>query len=333
MVKNKMTLAVANLLVLIGFCSPAQADEALLAREDVQVFIQQQVKSGAVKKEAMENFFRQVNPKPNIVKILDKPSTSRAYFQFRPAFLATPDLVEGGIDFWQQNEATLNKAAKVYGVDPEFIVAIIGVETRYGQQTGTFRVADALTTLAFDYPRRADFFQKELVALLEIAQSERQDVFSFKGSYAGAMGWPQFMPTSFQKWAVDFDGDGRHDIWSNKSDIIGSVAHYLQKHGWQAGQTVFVPASALPTESVDQLLLDKFNLHYSVSDFRKMGVTPSAFVDEKALAVLFTLEREEGFQHHYLGLNNFYVITRYNKSINYAMLVTELAQKIKASRF
>ena len=119
MVKNKMTLAVANLLVLIGFCSSAQADEALLDREDVQVFIQQQVKSGAAKKEAMENFFRQVNPKPNIVKILDKPSTSRAYFQFRPAFLATPDLVEGGIDFWQQNEATLNKAAKVYGVDPE----------------------------------------------------------------------------------------------------------------------------------------------------------------------------------------------------------------------
>ncbi|MBY0346087.1 MAG: lytic murein transglycosylase B [Neisseriaceae bacterium] len=332
MVKSKNFFVAANLFVSIGFCAAAQADEAFLLREDIQPFIQKQVKSGIATQTQMENFFRQVNPKPNIVKILDKPSTSRAYFQFRPAFLGTSALVEGGINFWQKNEAILNKAAEIYGVDPEFIVAIIGVETRYGQETGSFRVADALTTLAFDYPRRADFFQQELVALLEIAQSERQDVFSFKGSYAGAMGWPQFMPSSFQKWAVDFDGDGRRDIWSNKSDIIGSVAHYLQKHGWQAGQTIFAPASVLPTESVEQLLLDKFNLHYTVSEFRKMGVTPSALVDEKALAVLFKLERKEGVQYYYLGLNNFYVITRYNKSINYAMLVTELAQKIKAAR-
>lgn len=332
MIKNKMTLVAANFLTLMGFCTVAQADEALLFRDDVQSFIQTQVKSGVATRAQMDDFFRQVVPKPNIIKIMDRPSTSRAYFQFQPAFLRTPDLVVGGVDFWQKNEATLNRAAKVYGVDPEFIVAIIGVETRYGQQTGTLRVADALTTLAFDYPRRADFFQKELVALLEIAQSERQDVFSFKGSYAGAMGWPQFMPTSFQKWAVDFDGDGRHDIWSNKSDIIGSVGNYLQKHGWQAGQPIFVPASTSPTGSAEQLLLDRFSLKYTVSEFRRMGVTPSAFVDDKQKAVFFKLERKEGLQEHYLGLNNFYVITRYNRSINYAMLVTELAQKIKASR-
>ncbi|WP_312854336.1 lytic murein transglycosylase [Paludibacterium denitrificans] len=171
--------------------------------------------------------------------MLDRPSTSRPWYQFRGNFY-NERLIRNGVAFWQAHHETLQRAEATYGVAPEMVVAILGIETNYGRNTGSFRLADALTTIAFDYPRRAEYFRGELTEFLKLAKEEGINPLQLKGSYAGAMGWPQFMPSSYRKWAVDFDGDGHRDIWNNPADAIGSVAHYFQLHGWRHGDDVLV---------------------------------------------------------------------------------------------
>lgn len=325
------------LLSLLVFCAGfVHADASFLARADVQRYIDEQVAAGTLTRPEMEAVFANVELKPGIISIMDKPSTARPWYQFRGNFY-NERLIKEGVAFWQANEDTLRRAQEQFHVPPEMIVTIIGIETRYGGNTGSFRLADALSTLAFDYPRRAAFFRSELTELFLLAHSENINVLSLKGSYAGAMGLPQFMPSSFRKWAVDFDGDGHRDIWNNRVDAIGSVGNYFQLHGWQGGDDVIVPAEVVPGEALDKLLADKFNLHYSVAELRAMGVTPQAPVRDDARAVLFSLEVAPGETRYWLGLNNFYTITRYNKSTMYAMVAHELAQEIRnrylAARF
>ncbi|QDQ29446.1 lytic murein transglycosylase B [Chitinimonas arctica] len=271
----------------------------------------------------------QVRLKPNILAILDKPSTSRPYHAFRPDFV-NDTRIRLGVAFWQDNARTLQKVSDHYGVEAEYLVAILGVETLWGRDTGSFRVMDALSTIAFGYPRRADYFRKELREFLLLARDERLDPFEFKGSYAGAMGAPQFMPSSFHAYAVDWDGDGRHDIWRNTGDILGSIANYFAKHGWKKGEPLLVPATVVG-EAYTPLVEDKFNLHYKVSELAAFGVTPAVPLQGDPLAVLAPLEHEPGVTRHWLGLANFYAITRYNRSTLYAMAVHELAGKIKAA--
>ncbi|MDC7705090.1 lytic murein transglycosylase B [Vogesella indigofera] len=325
------------LLSLLALCAAlARADAAFLARPDVQRYIDEQVAAGALTRPELEAVFANVELKPNIISIMDRPSTARPWYQFRPNFYSER-LMGEGVAFWQANEDALRRAEQQYHVAPEMIVAIIGIETRYGGNTGSFRLADALSTLAFDYPRRAAFFRDELTELLLLARSENVNALSLKGSYAGAMGLPQFMPSSFRKWAVDFDGDGHRDIWSNRVDAIGSVGNYFRLHGWLGGDDVVVPAEVAPGAALDKLLADKFNLHYSVAELRALGVSPLAPVRDDAKAVLFALEVAPGEMRYWLGLNNFYTITRYNKSTLYAMVAHELAQEIRnrylAARF
>ncbi|PXX48704.1 MULTISPECIES: lytic murein transglycosylase B [Aquitalea] len=308
--------------------SLAQADAAFLARPDVQRYIDEQVASGVFNRPELEAVFANVEIKPNIIAILDKPSTARPWYQFRSSFY-NERLLKNGVAFWQQHAATLQRAEQVYGVPPEMVVAILGIETNYGRNTGSFRLADALSTIAFNYPRRAEYFRGELTEFLKLAKEERIDPLSLKGSYAGAMGLPQFMPSSFRKWAVDFDGSGHRDIWNNVDDAIGSVAHYFQLQGWRHGDDVIVPAAVQPGVDVSALVADKFNLHLTVGELKARGVLPQAQVADHVQAVLVPLETAPGVTEYWLGLNNFYVITRYNKSTLYAKVAQELADELR----
>ncbi|WP_147693909.1 lytic murein transglycosylase B [Vogesella mureinivorans] len=321
----KTLLAVASLLA----AGVAHADVALLMRPDVQRYIDEQVATGELSRAELEGVLASVAPKPDIIAIMDKPSTARPWYRFRPNFYSDK-LMQEGVAFWQQHESTLQKAADTYKVPPEIIVAIIGIETRYGRNTGSVPLADALATLAFDYPRRASFFRAELSEFFRLVRSEKINALSLRGSYAGAMGLPQFMPSSYRKWAVDFDGDGHRDIWNNPVDAIGSVANYFQQHGWLGGDDVVIPAELAPGTVPDELVADKFNLHYTVAELKARGVMPQAPVRDDALAVLVPLEVAPGETRYWLGLNNFYTITRYNKSTLYAMVTHELAQEMRA---
>lgn len=308
--------------------SLAQADAAFLARPDVQRYIDEQVASGVFNRPELEAVFANVEIKPNIIAILDKPSTSRPWYQFRSSFY-NERLLKSGVAFWQQHAAALQRAEQVYGVPPEMVVAILGIETNYGRNTGSFRLADALSTIAFNYPRRAEYFRGELTEFLKLAKEEGIDPLSLKGSYAGAMGLPQFMPSSFRKWAVDFDGSGHRDIWNNVDDAIGSVAHYFQLQGWRHGDDIIIPAAVQPGVDVSGLVADKFNLHLTVGELKARGVLPQAQVADQVPAVLVPLETAPGVTEYWLGLNNFYVITRYNKSTLYAKVAQELAAELR----
>lgn len=305
------------------------ADTQWLLRPDVQRYIDEQVTEGALTRAELETVFANAEPKPSIIGIMDRPSTSRPWYQFRPNFF-NEKLLANGVAFWKDNAATLNRAEAQYGVAPEMIVTILGIETQYGRTTGSFRAVDALATLAFDYPRRADFFRAELTELLRLAREENRNALALKGSYAGAMGYPQFMPSSFRKWAVDFDGDGQRDIWNSPVDAIGSIANYFRQHGWVHGDDVVVPATLAPGADVAALVADKFNLHYTVADLKARGVMPLGPVADNVPAVLVPLETSPGVTEYWLGLNNFYVITRYNKSTLYAKVAQEIALEMKA---
>ncbi|QRO34714.1 lytic murein transglycosylase B [Chromobacterium violaceum] len=328
--KSMLKLAIAAALAGAALTAPpAQADAAFLSRPDVQRYIDEQVASGQFNRPELEAVFANVELKPNIIRILDKPSTSRPWYQFR-ASTVNDKLISDGAAFWQANADALSRAERQYGVAPEVIVAILGVETHYGRNTGSFRLVDSLSTIGFDYPRRAAYFRGELTQFLLLAKEEGKDPLTLKGSYAGAMGLPQFMPSSYRKWAVDFDGSGHRDIWNNPHDAIGSVAHYFQLHGWRHGDDVVVPASVAPGAQVDKLLADKFNLRYTVGELRKLGVAPQAQLADDVPAVLFSLETAPGVTEYWLGLNNFYAITRYNRSTLYAKAVQEIADQLRA---
>jgi len=307
----------------------AFADAAFLARADVQRYIDEQVATGQFNRPELEAVFANVELKPNILAILDKPATSRPWYQFRASFF-NERLLNDGVTFWREHAAALARAEQVYGVEPELIVAILGIETHYGRNTGSFRAVDALSTIGFNYPRRAEYFRNELTELLLLAHEERLDPMTLKGSYAGAMGIPQFMPSSFRKWAVDFDGSGHRDIWNNADDAIGSVANYFHQQGWVHGDDIVVPAVVQPGANVDALVADKFNLHYTAGQMAEMGVLPQVPLPANARVVLVPLEVSPGVTEYWLGLNNFYTITRYNKSTLYAKVAQEIAREIKS---
>ena len=241
------------------------------------------------------------------------------------------------VDFWKNNQSTLERAEQVYGVPPWLVVGIIGVETFYGQHTGNFRTLDALSTLTFDFPKehprateRQAFFAKELAQFLVLAYKEKISPSSIKGSYAGALGLPQFMPSSWAKFAVDFDGNGKIDLLNSPVDAIGSVANYYRQFGWREGEAVIVPVDVGDTV-LDALLTAGIAPHTTVAEFRKRGIVPLEPAQDDALATLFMVQSEAG-PRYWLGLNNFYVITRYNRSINYAMAVHELAVSLRRQR-
>lgn len=264
-----------------------------------------------------------------IVDAMDRPYEALPWHRYRRIFL-TPDRITNGVAYWRAHRAELERAEATYGVPPEMIVAIIGIESNYGANTGKHLALDALTTLGFSYPRRAEFFRGELEALLLLARENAVDPLKARGSYAGALGRPQFIPSSYRAYAVDFDGDGERDLWGSDADVIGSVANYFANHGWKSGELVAFPATLVGTPPPDLAVAEKKPLAPGVTtgDLRVAGVDwrEPAGSDQPA-----TLIRLDGpGDEYWVGLDNFYVITRYNHSNHYAMAAHQLATEIRA---
>lgn len=263
----------------------------------------------------------------DILDAISKPAEAKPWYEYRPIFL-TPSRIGGGIEFWDEHEDLIARASREYRVDPAIIVAIIGVETRYGEITGRYRVLDALSTLAFHYPPRSSFFRRELEEFFLLGRDEPFEVSEVKGSYAGAMGYGQFIPSSYRAYAVDFNGDGGRDLW-RPADAIGSVANYFREHGWRQGEPIAVRAETAPNaRPVPDAPLKP---EWTLAELERRGFKPATSVDAGLEATLITLEQPDG-EEHWLGFHNFYVITRYNRSPLYAMAVLQLSRAIEEAR-
>ncbi|MEJ2384551.1 MAG: lytic murein transglycosylase B [Xanthomonadales bacterium] len=270
--------------------------------------------------------------KQSIVDAMTRPAEGKPWFEYRPIFL-TDKRIEAGVEFWREHRELIGEAARRYEVDPEYIVAIIGVETFYGRITGSYRVLDALATLAFYYPDtgndRSDFFSRELMQFIALGSEEGLPLRDVEGSYAGAMGLGQFMPSSYREYAVDLDGDGRRDLWGSLADVIGSVANYLHRHGWAYGQPVTSRARVADGADMERVSRRNLKPEATVAELGAAGFTPTDDVPEDLPAAVTRLREEDG-DSYWLTYQNFYVITRYNRSPLYAMAVHDLAQAIAA---
>lgn len=266
-----------------------------------------------------------------VIDSLNRPAeTIHTWKTYRRIFLK-PNRIEEGMAYWKKHRAALEKAEQIYGVAPEIIVAIIGVETLYGKRPGKISILDALYTQAYHYPKRSQFGRTQLKAFLQILMEEEMDPAMALGSYAGAMGTPQFIPTSYLSFAVDFNGDNKRDIWSNDADVIGSVANYFNQHQWRKGEAV-----AFRIETIAQthpLYVEPAQRAAQpdtpLSALKQTGITTPSSLDENTLAKIIQLKGAEG-DEFWLGMHNFYVITRYNHSNLYAMAVYQLSQEILA---
>lgn len=317
-------------LLLAGLSSGASASETPFEpRPEVRAFIDEMVERHGFDREALDRVLGAAKHSKRVLAAIGAPGTARPWREFRPGFV-NEQRIQGGVKFWNRHAEALARARETYGVPEEIVVAVVGIETLYGSRTGGFRVLDALATLAFDYPRRAEFFRGELEEFLLLSRDIGEEVLASRGSYAGAIGIPQFMPSSVRRYAVDFDGDGRPDLWRNPVDAIGSVANYLRAFGWQAGSPVAVRARVSGDawrEALDGGLLPRS----PPEALRELGIEPEEPAGEGLPAAVLELDGAAG-PEQWLGFNNFYVITRYNRSVNYAMAVRELAEEIRRAR-
>lgn len=301
---------------------------------NAQQFIDKMVNKHGFDRQQLQEILSQAKRLDSVLRLMDNqaPTTSMkppsgpngAWLRYRKKFI-TPDNVQNGVVFWNQYEDALNRAWQVYGVPPEIIVGIIGVETRWGRVMGKTRILDALATLSFNYPRRAEYFSGELETFLLMARDEQDDPLNLKGSFAGAMGYGQFMPSSYKQYAVDFSGDGHINLW-DPVDAIGSVANYFKAHGWVKGDQVVVMANGQAPG-----LPNGFKTKYSISQLAAAGLTPQQPLGNHQQASLLRLDVGTGYQYWY-GLPNFYTITRYNHSTHYAMAVWQLGQAVALAR-
>ena len=333
-------LTVLLALALSSSITVTAAAARYAEREDVRQFIAEMAhKHGFVRKE-LRTLFSRARFQPAIIKAITPPIEPRAqsWRAYRALFL-TPQRIQAGVEFRERHREALARATELYGVPEEIIVAIIGVETVYGRNTGSYRVIDALSTLAFDYPPRAEFFRGELEHYLLYARDAGIDTLALKGSYAGAIGIPQFMPGSYRRYAVDLDGDGRQDLSGSFADAIGSVANFLKAHGWETGQPVafaaqvqggnfrkLVDAGIKPTYRWGDLAAFGVN----VSGANVSGVSAGGEAGADAPCALIELETPGEANAYLVGLTNFYVLTRYNRSSLYAAAVLDLAQAVKS---
>lgn len=303
-------------------------------RSEVRAYVDELVKKHKFNRAELLGLFRQAEPQQQVLEAIASPAEAElTWKEYRPIFL-TEARIAGGVEFWRQYAEPLARAKDMYGVPPQIIVAIIGVETRFGKYTGKHPVLDSLITLSFDGKSRQSFFRSELEEFLLLARDEQVAPFSIKGSYAGAMGWPQFIASSYRRYAVDFDGDGRRDLWNDPVDAIGSVANYFKVHGWQPEEAVIVPAKlGEHVEDLSDLAVERgrkgLKPVVSLEAFAQKGVYSVDEVPPDREAVLVRLQGDAG-EEYWLGLQNFYVITRYNQSAMYAMAVYQLGREIRA---
>jgi len=314
-------LAVTLLLCLPALAQPAAYGE----RPEVRAFIQDMVQRHGFIEAELTYLFSRVRRADQVIEAIEKPAEKiRTWRDYRAPFVEERRVADG-VAFWRSHRGSLARAERAYGVPAEVIIAIIGVETFYGRNTGRWRVVDALATLAFDYPPRAGFFRAELESYLLFARDGNLDVFAMRGSYAGAMGLPQFMPSSARRYAVDFDKDGAVDLRRSATDAIGSVANFLKQHGWRKGMPIMLPAR-VSGDAWKALASSGFEPKVPVAKWLEAGVQIDKPGLEDSPAVLVELDASD----LRLGFRNFYVITRYNRSAMYAASVNDLAQALRA---
>jgi membrane-bound lytic murein transglycosylase B len=321
------------LLLAALACAPAgaQPEDAVaggfdLQRPEIIEFVNDVVSRDGLNRKDVRALLKEAQPQPKIIEIMNRPLERVApWWEYREHFMSAERISEG-TGFWLDHKISLEQISAQYQVPCEYLVAILGVETRYGRQTGRYRVLDALATLAFDYPPRHSYFREELEQFLLLAKEDQLDPLTATGSYAGAMGAPQFMPSSYRRYAVDVHTDRRRDLWGDWDDILASVANYLHQYGWVAGGPVLAETRLEPDPSF-QIEPHNLELNQTVESLAAHGVKVEMSVPADTPVVLISAEQRDGPAYR-VGFHNFYVLTRYNASVRYAMVVHELAQAV-----
>ena len=319
--------ALPTLAAVVLLLTPLAAAADYASRPEVQAYLDELATRHGFSRQWLTRVLAGAERKDSIIEAISRPAEkAKPWHEYRDIFV-TDERIMAGVDFWREHGGTVAAAEEQYGVAAEVVVAVIGVETYYGRYLGRYRVIDALATLAFDYPRRARFFKGELTEFLLLVREGGHDPFTPMGSYAGAMGYGQFIPSSYRAYAVDFDADGTRDIWTNKADAIGSVANYFARHGWRGEG----PAT-LRVELEDPALGEEANagleLEHTVAALGARGVKGIDALPADARAALFRMQGADG-DEYWLGLHDFYVVTRYNRSAMYALAVLQLAAEIR----
>lgn len=312
---------------LLFFSFSSHSDTAFTQRKDVKQFINMMVTKHHFNAKQLTATMNQVSLKPQIIESMERPYEKKNWDVYRDLFL-TAQRVQGGLDFWAANRTALDSAQKRYGVPPEMIVAILGVETLYGAKQGDHKVLDALATLAFEYPKRSPYFTKELTEYLLLCREHKVPATHYKGSYAGAIGKPQFMPSSYRYYAVDSNNKGHRDLVDNNEDVIASIANYFHKHGWKKNQGIAQTAQ-LKGWHFKKIQMNPRTANYNYKQLESAGVKPTtAAQNHPGRAGLIELMTAEG-KEYWLAYPNFFVITRYNSSPQYALAVYLLSQQLK----
>ena len=297
-------------------------------RPNIQTFIENMATKHNYDKKELSNILLNSISKEKILNAISRPAEKTlTWNEYRNIFLKK-ERINAGAKFWKEHQIILNKISKQTGVNIEILVGIIGVETYFGRITGGYRVIDALTTLAFDYPKRSPFFTKELESFLLLTKEEKMDPFDATGSYAGAMGSPQFMPSSYRAYAVDSDGDGKRDIWNNWTDVIGSIANYFIAHGWQERNEVIVPVFESGVIAAEGITIkNSLKATETIASLKSKGISFDTNMKQNHPAELLHLEQKNS-NDYWVAMHNFFVITKYNHSIMYGLAVHQLGQEI-----
>ncbi|MBT8061096.1 MAG: lytic murein transglycosylase B [Xanthomonadales bacterium] len=325
MIRTNFAVAIVIALA-VGF-----SDARAAVHPGSEAFVERAVSEFGLDADEVAALLARAEYKQSIVDAMTRPAESKPWHEYRPIFLNERRIKEG-IVFWRENRALVDSVSEQFGVDPQIIVSIIGVETLYGRITGSYRVIDALATLGFYYPKelsrdRSEFFSTELMHFIKLAQEENLPLDQVTGSYAGAMGMGQFIPSSYRAYAVDFDGNGHRDLWRSTADVVGSVANYLHQHGWRPGDPVVNRARPLPAAEPELASRRDFKPKLNVGQLAEKGYHGSADLDPERKAAVLKLD-EGSHQSYWLTFDNFYVITRYNRSPLYAMAVLQLSEAI-----
>jgi membrane-bound lytic murein transglycosylase B len=317
----------------LALALPFNALASYAEREDARSFVDEVAARHGLDRAALLDSLSRARHDASVIRLITPPASrgARSWQNYRSRFLDKAR-IDGGTRFWAAHEAELDRAAKQFGVPAEIIIAIIGVETAYGRNTGNFETLSALATLAFDYPPRADLFRRELESLFVLAREQGREPESYYGSFAGAIGYPQFLPSSIRAYAVDYDGNGRIDFESDAIDAIGSVANYLHVHGWQPSAPIAERAQLVPGTDAAGLVAAGIEPRLDPEHLRVSGVTTVQGTPAALTATLVDLETPGTTTEYWLGYRNFYVITRYNRSSFYAMSVFELAEALRLRR-
>ena len=295
-------------------------------RADVKSFMDKLVTEHGFEREYVESMLTQGKTQQSILDAISRPAErTKPWYEYRAIFV-TSKRIDAGVKFWKKQRERLERISAESGVPAQIIAAIVGVETYYGTRTGTYRVIDSLTTLGFDYPPRSKFFRSELEQLFLLARDEQLKLGEMKGSYAGALGPPQFIPSSYRHYAVDGDGDGRRDLFSNWDDVLASVANYFVAHDWRRDEPT-VARGVLAAEANIPIKKNGLKLTSTVAELTNRGILFDTELDKSASAELISLEGKDE-QEYWVGFHNFYVITRYNRSVMYALSVHQLSEAL-----